>query len=173
MIRLDPELRKKLSALLGRTLGPRYRVPEFLILGLIFLSAYWLYQWPMVEQVPAQGVEFLLQAIGQNGQIEARSALILVFFGFTTGLFILAFAVWLLLFIYNTLVDRLRSLVPGKWHYLIPLAIFYILLIPCYLYQAEIKSNLLTAHQQVSMIIFSARNVNPVIRYDLPIGLDE
>ncbi len=173
MIRLDPELKEKISVFLKRALGPRYRLPELLTLGLVFLTVYWFYQWPMVERVPARGVGFLLQIIGHDGQIDARSALILVFFGFTTGTFLLAAIVWLLLFVYNTIIDHLREVVPERWHYLVPLAVFYVLLLPCFIFQSEIKSNILTAHQQVSLIITTARNVNPVIRYDIPAGLEE
>lgn len=167
------EIKKKLYSFLLKLRDWQQWVPALLTLGLLLLAVNWLYRWPAIEQVPAGGIGFLLPTVLHNGQVDVRSALTWVFFGLTTGLFLLAIFIWLLLFVYNALVGHLQDFVPRKWHPLVSTAVLYALLVPCYLFQPEIKSNVVTVHRQVSYIVSAARNVDPVIRYDQPIGFQE
>ncbi|MBV6341361.1 hypothetical protein [Candidatus Magnetobacterium casense] len=134
-----------------------YRSQITTIVFFIWLSVvvYWFYcfQFTVADPIKATGVFVENFQDSDDGSINARAALVFVFWAATSGIFVVGFVIYAVKFIYNILMGVIYGAVPTKVHKLVTPIVFLIAMWPCFRYQEQIKTAYVVLYREGSDIV--------------------
>jgi len=116
---------------------------------------YLVYQLIIVEAKPRPDLLYTIE--------DTSEALMILFFGSFSLLYIVGIALFICKFIYNLFTEGIESLFSGQWHSVAKLASYIIILGFSLLYIQNIKVAGLTAYQQVARLVQTSERHEEVV----------
>ncbi|QWR77822.1 hypothetical protein [Candidatus Magnetomonas plexicatena] len=135
----------------------RFRIGEALFFLWLICIIYWLFRFPDIVAHPFEKFTVIDKIKDADDEgLTARAALTFIFWFATSGIFVVAAVIYALAFIRNIIFDLTKGAVPNKYHHLIAPALLLLSLWPCFNYQQEVKSAILTVRAQGIEIVSMA-----------------
>ncbi|MBF0519858.1 MAG: hypothetical protein HQK92_09055 [Nitrospirae bacterium] len=148
----------------------RFRIGEALFFLWLICIIYWIFRFPDIAAHPFEKFTIVdkLKDADDEG-LTARAALTFIFWFATSGMFVVAAVIYALAFIRNVIFDLTKGAVPNKYHHLIAPAFLLVSLWPCFNYQEEVKSAILTVKTQGKEIVTMAMGFDVKLTRKSPI----